>query len=109
MPETVHEFLNTAKCVSYGCNRSGVLLPLFFHVKCLTMLCGVIRKSNYDEEDRYKLFCDDKGRRIRVSADCWIDKNPSFELELPAEVKVDNTNIYLACSLVDMVGKVRKW
>lgn len=70
------------------------------------MLCGVSRKSTSNDEDRYKLFCDDKGRRIRVSADSWIPGDCSLDLQVPAEVHVDNAALKLSSSIADIVGKV---
>ncbi|KAK6634936.1 hypothetical protein RUM44_000183 [Polyplax serrata] len=70
------------------------------------MLCGVSRKSVNNEGDQYKLFCDDKGRRIRVSADSWIHGDCSLDLKVPAEVHVDNAALKLSSSIADIVGKV---
>ncbi|EEB15943.1 hypothetical protein Phum_PHUM397100 [Pediculus humanus corporis] len=69
------------------------------------MLCGVSRKSLSREGTIKKLFCDDKGRRIRVSADSWIPGDCSLELKVPAEVHVDSKVLKLSSSIADIVGR----
>ncbi|KAL0277133.1 UNVERIFIED_CONTAM: hypothetical protein PYX00_004520 [Menopon gallinae] len=70
------------------------------------MFCGVGGRSvSHDSGDAYRLFCDEKGRRIRVSADCWISGN-ALELPVPAEAEIDCAELRISGSIADIVGKV---
>lgn len=97
---------SSLRSIHVGCIASHPRVVQLVHASVVgAMLCGVIRKSSSDADDRYELFCDDKGRRIRVSADCWIAGDCSLDL-VPAEIQADRAKLRMACSLVDMVGKV---